>query len=67
MRSGSAVWHSPSRPSPLTPSAVELDSPPARMLIRFETTPAAAEQQAAAACDLCKRHEAPTTVLQGVP
>jgi glycolate oxidase FAD binding subunit len=52
--------------APLTPSAVELDSPPARMLIRFETTPAAAEQQAAAACDLCARHEAPTTVLQGV-
>ena len=51
--------------SPLTPSAVELDSPPARMLIRFETTPAAAEQQAAAACDLYKRHEAPATVLQG--
>jgi len=35
------------------------------MLIRFETTPAAAEQQAAAACDLCTRHEAPTTVLRG--
>jgi glycolate oxidase FAD binding subunit len=35
------------------------------MLIRFETTPAAAEQQAAAACDLCKRHEAPAIVLQG--
>lgn len=51
---------------PLAPSAVELDSPPARMLIRFETTPAAAEQQAAAACDLCKRHEAPTTLLQGL-
>ena len=50
---------------PLAPSAVELDSPPARMLIRFETTPAAAEQQAEAACDLCKRHEAPTTVQQG--
>jgi len=50
---------------PLTPSAVELDSPPARMLIRFETTPAAAEQQAAAACELCKRHEASATVLQG--
>src|SRR6185295_11544977 len=45
--------------APLTPSAVELDSPPARMLIRFETTPGAAEQQAAAACDLCTRHEAP--------
>lgn len=51
--------------APLTPSAVELDSPPARMLIRFETTPAAAEQQAAAACDLCTRHEASTTVLRG--
>jgi glycolate oxidase FAD binding subunit len=50
----------------LTPSAVELDSPPSRMLIRFETTPDAAEQQAAAACDLCKRHEAPTVVLQGI-
>jgi glycolate oxidase FAD binding subunit len=50
----------------LTPSAVELDSPPSRMLIRFETTPDAAEQQAAAACDLCKRHEAPTAVLQGI-
>lgn len=50
--------------APLTPAAVELDSPPTRVMIRFETTPAAADQQAAAACEVCKRHQAPTLVLQ---
>jgi glycolate oxidase FAD binding subunit len=34
--------------APVTPSAVELDSPPHRLLVRFETTPIAAEQQAGA-------------------
>jgi len=51
--------------APLTPAAVEVDSPPTRLLIRFETTPAAADQQAAAACEACERHQAPTRVLQG--
>jgi glycolate oxidase FAD binding subunit len=49
---------------PLTPSAVELDAPPVRLMIRFETTPVAADKQAAAACELCAQHRASTTVLQ---
>lgn len=53
--------------SPLTPTAVELDSPPARLLIRFETTQAAAEQQADAACSLCRLENVPATVLHGEP
>jgi FAD/FMN-containing dehydrogenase len=38
--------------APVTPSAVELDSPPHRVLVRFETTPVAAEQQAGVVCEM---------------
>jgi hypothetical protein len=50
--------------APLTPSAIEFGAPANRLMIRFETTPAAAEQQAAAARDLCQRHGAGTSILQ---
>ena len=39
--------------APLTPSAIEIEAPGARLLIRFETTEGAADRQAAATCALC--------------
>jgi glycolate oxidase FAD binding subunit len=44
--------------SPLTPTAVELETPAARLLVRFETTAKAATQQADAAAGLCRHHGA---------
>jgi glycolate oxidase FAD binding subunit len=44
--------------APLTPSAIELQSPPSRLLVRFETTEAAADRQAAAALKVCRNHGA---------
>ena len=41
---------------PLTPTAVELETPPLRLLVRFETTLRAAEEQAMRALELCERH-----------
>jgi glycolate oxidase FAD binding subunit len=61
--------------APLTPSAIELQSPPPRLLIRVETTEAAADRQAAAALKLCHEHgaeastvadEAETAIWRGV-
>jgi glycolate oxidase FAD binding subunit len=51
--------------SPLTPSAVELQSPSHRLLIRFETSPRATETQIAGAIALCQRHGASTQTLTG--
>ena len=51
--------------STLTPSTVELHSPPHRLLIRFETSPRATERQVAAATSLCATHGAATEVLTG--
>jgi glycolate dehydrogenase FAD-binding subunit len=51
--------------STLTPSTVELQSPPHRLLIRFETSPRATERQVAAATSLCATHGAATEVLTG--
>jgi glycolate oxidase FAD binding subunit len=51
--------------SSLTPTAVELQSPPCRLLIRFETSPRATEAQIAAAASLCAGHGAATEVLTG--
>lgn len=39
--------------TPLTPTAIEIAGPPARLLVRFETTEAAAERQARAVCEFC--------------
>ncbi len=38
--------------APVTPSSIEIQAPTARLLIRFESTKAAAEHMAAAACTL---------------
>jgi glycolate oxidase FAD binding subunit len=49
--------------APLTPSAIELQSPPPGLLIRFETTEAAADRQAAAALKLCRDHGADASTV----
>ena len=51
--------------SPLTPTAIEIVSPPARLLIRIETTEAAADRQAAAMCDLCSSSGVSPSILTG--
>jgi glycolate oxidase FAD binding subunit len=51
--------------SPLTPTTIELQSPPHRLLIRFETSPKATEVQIAAAASLCTAHGATTAILTG--
>ena len=42
---------------PLTPTAIELETPPLRLLVRFETTLRAAEEQAMRALELCRRYD----------
>jgi glycolate oxidase FAD binding subunit len=49
--------------SPTAPSAVELESPPHRLLIRFESTARAADMQADAAAALCLAHGANAAVV----
>lgn len=51
--------------SPVTPSAVEVQAPRVRLLVRFETTATAAEEQAAAVLSLAARHGATATLLDG--
>jgi glycolate oxidase FAD binding subunit len=51
--------------SPLTPTTIELQSPPHRLLIRFETSPKATEVQIAAAVSLCTAHGSATAILTG--
>ena len=51
--------------SPLTPTTIELQSPPHRLLIRFETSPKATDVQIAAAASLCTTHGAATAILTG--
>lgn len=51
--------------SPLTPSTIELQSSPHRLLIRFETSPRATELQIAAAASLCAGQGAATKILTG--
>ena len=51
--------------SPLTPSTIELQSPPHRLLIRFETSPRATELQIAAAASLCAGQGIATEILTG--
>jgi glycolate oxidase FAD binding subunit len=52
--------------SPLTPSAFELEWPPARLLIRFESVESAVEQQARAASELIHGRRAPKSVATTV-
>jgi glycolate oxidase FAD binding subunit len=49
--------------APVTPSAIELSSPPHRLMVRFETTPSAADLQAALVCDLCAGRHATSTIV----
>lgn len=51
--------------APAAPSAIELQSPPNRLLVRFETADRAADQQAAATVDLCRNRGAEAVVLAG--
>jgi glycolate oxidase FAD binding subunit len=51
--------------SPLTPSTIELQSPPHRLLVRFETSPRATEQQIAAASALCAGQGVSSQVFTG--
>ncbi len=51
--------------APLSPSAIEIQTPPHRLLIRFETSPRAAERQTAAAIEVCAALGAATDVLSG--
>jgi FAD/FMN-containing dehydrogenase len=51
--------------APLSPSTIEIQSPPHRLLIRFETSPDAAERQTAAANAVCAGLGAATEILSG--
>jgi glycolate oxidase FAD binding subunit len=50
---------------PLSPTAIELQSPPHRLLVRFETTESAAAAQAKIAAGLCEQFGATTHVVSG--
>ncbi len=50
--------------APLTPSAIELDSAESALLIRFETTGAAADRQAIAAGELCAKRGINTRIVK---
>jgi glycolate oxidase FAD binding subunit len=51
--------------APLSPSALELVTPPPRLLVRFETTELAAERQAELARQIAERFHASTDVVAG--
>ena len=51
--------------SPLTPSAIELQSMGCRLLVRFETTEAAATQQASAALSICQSRRIEAAIVSG--
>jgi len=53
--------------SQLTPTAIELQRPPGRLLVRFETIETAAEQQAAAVVAMAADAGCATEVLSGDP
>lgn len=51
--------------SPVSPSAVEIDHPSPRLLVRFESTAAAARQQADQVIEICVAQGASTMTLSG--
>jgi len=51
--------------APMTPSAMEIETPPHRLLVRFETTAAAAEQMATATATLAARAGATASIVHG--
>ncbi len=50
---------------PIAPTAIELQSPPHRLLIRFETTEQAARRQSELANAICVKHGATCAVVSG--
>ncbi len=53
--------------APVTPTAVELQSPPHRLLVRFESTEKAAAAQTKVAGDICAARGATLAVITGQP
>jgi len=51
--------------SQLTPSAIELEAPPGRLLVRFETIDVAADQQAASVVSMAEREGATARIVLG--
>ena len=51
--------------APIGPSAIELQSPPYRLLVRFETTEGAAAAQTHIAREICTHHGATISVVSG--
>lgn len=51
---------------PIAPTAIELQSPPHRLLVRFETTEGAAAAQTQIAAALCDQFGATTSVVSGL-
>jgi len=51
--------------SQLTPSAIELQTPPERLLVRFETIDLAADQQAASVVSMAERERATASIVLG--
>jgi glycolate oxidase FAD binding subunit len=51
--------------APITPTAIELQSPPHRLLVRFETTEGSAAEQTARASVICAHHGATINVITG--
>jgi glycolate oxidase FAD binding subunit len=51
--------------APVGPSAIELQSPPHRLLVRFETTESAAAAQTTIASGICMAHGATIAVVSG--
>jgi glycolate oxidase FAD binding subunit len=51
--------------APVGPSAIELQSPPHRLLVRFETTEGAAAAQTKIAAEICAAHGATINVISG--
>ena len=51
--------------APVTPTAIELQSSPHRLLVRFETTEGSAAAQTKRASEICAQHGATTSVVTG--
>jgi glycolate oxidase FAD binding subunit len=51
--------------APVAPTAIELQSPPHRLLVRFETTEGAADAQTRIASEISRQHGATISVIAG--
>jgi glycolate oxidase FAD binding subunit len=52
--------------APITPTAIELQSPPHRLLVRFETTEGSVAAQTKTAATICAAHGATTNAISGL-